>query len=354
MDEGRKPQRITRTAKDPVRLRRTIVVMMSGQGQTVRDITSSLQVSEDYVRDVIHAFNERGFDALNPKWSGGRPPAVDDTTRQKVVAMAKTDPQALGLPFSCWSLIKLSAHLAREKIATVGREAVRRILRAEKVTFQTTTTWKASNDPDFIAKMLRVLDLYDHPPADGRVVCFDEFGPLNLLPRKGKAWRPQRHPHRLRATFNRTGGIRHMLAALDLTTGHMTYRIKARKRWQEFLDLLALLRNRYPDQRLYVILDNFSPHKRAEVTTWCDENDVELVFIPTYASWLNWIEAEFAALRYFALNGTDHRSHTEQGQAISAYIRWRNANTEPKRRFAINSKIRSPGWQANYRAKVSC
>ena len=60
MDEGRKLARITRTSKDPVRMRRAIVVMMSGQGQTVRDITSLLQVSDDYVRDVIHAFNERG------------------------------------------------------------------------------------------------------------------------------------------------------------------------------------------------------------------------------------------------------------------------------------------------------
>jgi hypothetical protein len=59
MDEGRKLQRISRTAKDPVRLRRAIVVMMSGQGRTVPDITSLLPVSEDYVRDVIHAFNER-------------------------------------------------------------------------------------------------------------------------------------------------------------------------------------------------------------------------------------------------------------------------------------------------------
>jgi hypothetical protein len=31
-----------------------------------------------------------------------------------------------------------------------------------------TKTWKASTDPDFIAKMRRVLDLYDHPPAGGR------------------------------------------------------------------------------------------------------------------------------------------------------------------------------------------
>ncbi|MEU7479808.1 hypothetical protein AB0A63_27715 [Lentzea sp. NPDC042327] len=30
--------------------------------------------------------------------------------------------------------------------------------------------------------MHRVLDLYDHPPADGRVICADEFGPLNWPP----------------------------------------------------------------------------------------------------------------------------------------------------------------------------
>lgn len=73
MEEGRKLQRITRTVKDPVKLRRAIVVMMSGQGRSAPDITSLMQVGEDYVRDVIHAFNERGFDALDPKWSGASP-----------------------------------------------------------------------------------------------------------------------------------------------------------------------------------------------------------------------------------------------------------------------------------------
>jgi hypothetical protein len=41
----------------PVKLRRAIVVLMSGQGRAVRDITSLMQVSADYLRDVIHAFN---------------------------------------------------------------------------------------------------------------------------------------------------------------------------------------------------------------------------------------------------------------------------------------------------------
>jgi hypothetical protein len=40
---------------------------------------------------------------------------------------------------------------------------------------------------------------------------------------------------------------------------------------------------------------------------------------------LNWIEAEFAALRYFARGGTDHRTHEEQNAAIGSYVCWRNA-----------------------------
>ncbi|MEU1550645.1 transposase [Nocardia sp. NPDC005745] len=65
------------------------------------------------------------------------------------------------------------------------------------------------------------------------------------------------------------------------------------------------LRARWPGERLYLIVDNFSPHKRAEIRAWAAVSDVELVYLPTYSSWLNWIESEFAALRYFALNGTD-------------------------------------------------
>ncbi|WP_331756064.1 helix-turn-helix domain-containing protein [Streptomyces sp. NBC_01643] len=43
---------------------------MSAQGQTAKDITSLMQVGEDYVRDIIHAFNERGFDALDQNGAG--------------------------------------------------------------------------------------------------------------------------------------------------------------------------------------------------------------------------------------------------------------------------------------------
>jgi hypothetical protein len=49
--------------------------------------------------------------------------------------------------------------------------------------------------------------------------------------------------------------------------------------------------------------------------------------VPANASLLNRIECHFTALRYFALNGTDHRSHEEQNSMIHRYIAWRNRHT---------------------------
>jgi hypothetical protein len=36
------------------------------------------------------------------------------------------------------------------------------------------------------------------------------------------------------------------------------------------------------------------------------------------------------ALRYFTLDGTDHRSHKEQNSMIRRYIIWRNRNAQDK------------------------
>ncbi|GGN93966.1 transposase [Nocardia rhizosphaerihabitans] len=66
-----------------------------------------------------------------------------------------------------------------------------------------------------------------------------------------------------------------------------------------------------------------------------------------YSSWLNRIECEFAALRYFALNGTDHRTHATQDAAIGDYIRWRNHHARPIRDFAVGSKIQGPDYLTN-------
>jgi transposase len=213
-------------------------------------------------------------------------------------------------------------------------------------------TYKQSNDPDYEQKKNRVLELYDI--ADGKVkpkrhdpkvvICMDEFGPLNIFPRPGKQWAPTvsrndpgspEHPRRRRrrATYKRDKGVRHLLAALDLMTDKMYGHVKTTKNRTTFLAFCRYLRSLYPPEvRIAIVLDNYSPHlstnRDDRIGVWAKANNIEFAYVPTDASWLNRIECQFTALRYFALDGTDHRSHDEQNSMIRRYIAWRNRNTD--------------------------
>lgn len=249
---------ITRRTREPVKLRRAMIVQMSAQGRSVGDIAELTAFSERYIREVIHTFNEEGFAALDPKWSGGRPRTSSDAARREIRRIALSRPQDLGEPFTTWSLAKLRDHLVdNQVVADLSVEGLRGIVDGYGIIFQATKTWKASPDADFEAEKNRILALYDDPPADARVVCVDEFGPLNLQPHAGHGWYEAGEPARLRATYTRPHGVRHLFGALDLASGQLVYRIRDRKRWREFLAFLKVLRARWPDERLYVVCDEF-------------------------------------------------------------------------------------------------
>jgi transposase len=131
--------------------------------------------------------------------------------------------------------------------------------------------------------------------------------------------------------------VQHLLAAYDLKEDRLYAHMKPRKRWREFIQFLRYLRNIF-DDKLYIILDNFSPHKKAEIKAYAKENDIELVFLPTNASWLNRIECEFTALRKFALENSNYQTKKEQGRAIRRYIIWRNKHPKDQRLLDVKKR----------------
>ena len=364
-DEGRRLVRIVRRGSGSVvTWRRAQMVLLSAQGMDAAGIAKVAFTSEDRVRDVIRNFNSDGFSSLYPKYKGGHPPKFTLAQRRDIKKIAKSKPAEHGLPFSTWSLAKLADFLVAEGVVEdISHEGLRTLLREEGVSFQRIKTWKASADPQYAEKKARVEHLY--AIADGEVVpdpgepevifCVDEFGPLNLQPRPGRQWaavsgngkEPGREPRpRMRATYTRTQGVRHLFAAYELGEDKLFGHVKPRKTRTRFLEFCRYLRSLYPPAtRIAIICDNFSPHlttrKDGRVGAWAAANNVEIAYTPTNSSWLNRIEAQFTALRYFALDGTDHASHKEQASMIRRYIIWRNnhAYDERLRRVVTRANV---------------
>jgi hypothetical protein len=73
--EGNRLVRIVRRSSGSVATwRRAQMVLLSVQGLDVAGIATVTFTNSDRVREVINNFNAAGFDALYPKYAGGRPP----------------------------------------------------------------------------------------------------------------------------------------------------------------------------------------------------------------------------------------------------------------------------------------
>ena len=357
-DEGQRLLRIIRRGTGSVvTWRRAQMLLLSAQGMDAAKTAEVSFTSADRVRDVLHNFNADGFASLYPKYGGGRPKTFTLPERREIKKIAKSKPAEHGLPFSTWSLVKLADFLVAEGVVEdISHEGLRALLREQGVSFQRLKTFKDSNDPDFETKQGRVLELY--AIADGHtkpgkgdptvVICIDEFGPLNLQPHPGRQWARRgdcegARRRRRRATYKRPHGVRHLLAAYDLSRDRLYGHIKPRKGRTEFLAFCRYIRSLYPPEvRLALVMDNFSPHLSTKtdsrVGDWATDNNIELAYVPFYASWLNRIEAQFTGLRYFALDGTDHPSHKAQGRMIRRYIAWRNRNAHDRELRRIVNK----------------
>ena len=351
-EEGNRLLRIIRRGSGSVvTWRRAQIVLLAAQGMPATRIAAVVFSDPDTVREVIRNFNRDGFDSLYPRYRGGRPRTFTLPERQQVKRIALSVPTDLGQPFATWSLAKLADYLVAEGVVTdISHEGLRQLLREEDVSFQALRTWKRSNDPAFEEKKNRILELYaiadglakPGPGDPSVVVCLDEFGPLNLQPQPGgKAWAPRCKPRRIRATYTRPHGVRHLLCALDVGSDLLIGQLEQRKTRAEFLAFCTTTRARYPGTlRLAFVLDNFSPHKGDEVRAWAAANNVELAYTPHYASWLNRIEPQFKGLRYFCLSGTDHPDHDTQARLIHAYINWRNDHRDdPKLRHLTRREL---------------
>lgn len=337
--EGARLKSISKRAKYQAKRQRAMIVLASATLMSAPEIARLMRTDESHVRKVIHAFNEEGFSALDPDYRGGRPKKTTPCERDRIVAVARARPDTQGVPLTRWSLSKLAPQLAQIGIS-LSREALRQLLIDAGLSHQRTRSWKWSPDPEFRAKAERVLCLYRAKPEDGVVVCFDEMGPIQLIPHHGSAWMPRRLPGRLRATYKRPHGVRYLFAAYDVHSDRLHGRLREHKNAGEVLAFLRQIRMRYEAKlRIYLVMDNLSTHKTEAIRKWAENNNVELVFTPTYASFLNRIECHFWAIGEFVVKNADYPDWETLATAMAEHIRYRNGPHRDRRLIQAERRL---------------
>lgn len=338
-EEGARLKQVSKRAKYQSKRQRAMILLASSTGMPAPQIAAVVRSDESHVRKVIHAFNERGFSSLDPDYRGRRPKKTTPAERDRIVSVARARPDTQGVPLTRWSLPRLKLHLAGMGIF-LSEETLRQTLIGAGLSHQRTRSWKWSPDPDFQAKSERILSLYREKPEDGVVICFDEMGPIQLIPHQGRGWAPVKRPERLRATFKRPHGVRYLFGTYDIHDDRLSGELETHKNAEVVLDSFRKLRMRYdPELRIHLVMDNLSTHKTQDIREWAADSNVELVFTPTYASYLNRIECHFWAINEFVIKNADYPDWNTLAEAMAAHIRYRNGPHRDQRLLKAERRL---------------
>ncbi len=197
--ERRTLHRMKRQRTNHVNACHARVILLSAGGVGNREIARLVGYTADWVRKIIHRFNQQGLAAVQwyPYWLVRGPRKFFADVVEQIAEVALSSPRSL-IGMNQWSLSKLREYLIHQNILpAISLQWLRQLLRQHGIRWRRTKTWKESTDPEFWPKYRRIRRLYGHRPRGGRRLCIDQFGPLNLQPRvrpvPGQAG-PQRRP----------------------------------------------------------------------------------------------------------------------------------------------------------------
>ena len=224
-----------------------------------------------------------------------------------------------------WSTRTLAAELG------TTRSLVHRVWQAAGLKPHLVKTFKVSNDPRFVEKVVDVVGLYLDPPEHALVLCVDEKSQIQALDRTQKSL--PMFPGRLGTTTHdyKRNGTTTLFAALNVFEGTVIGTCMSGHRHQEFIRFLRQIDDKTPpDLDLHLIVDNYATHKHPKVKNWLARHKrFHMHFIPTSSSWLNLVERWFRDITDKRIRREAFRSVDELVRVIMDYVDHNNTHAKP-------------------------
>jgi transposase len=293
----------------------------------------------DTVYDWVDRYKAEGFEGLFIKPGRGRKPAYADehdeegVAREELLHLVRREPRQFGVERSRWTLAALRQ--VCDWLGDCTLPGVWQILDRLGIHYKQARSYIHSPDPNYEAKLqdvdIRIGQAKQNP--DSYVVLFQDELTYYRQPTLAKAYEEVGKIQPLARRSHESNTQRRIAATLDVLSGRVTYLQRSKIGVKALVDFYQQVHQVYSDvETIYMVQDNWPIHFHPDVlaalrpqelkwpvhvpSNWPDEPTpraryldlpIELVQLPTYASWTNpteklwrWLKQEVLHLHRYA------------------------------------------------------
>lgn len=145
-----------RVTQDVREYQRLLMVLLSYEGKSVKEISQVVRESDDTVRRWLKRYNSEGLNGLADAPRSGAPRKVSAAYRAEVVRVVRMRPRSLEQPYNLWTLERLVEYMAVQTGVRVGCETVRRVLAEAEIVMSRPHHKVSSPDPEYEVKKRRL------------------------------------------------------------------------------------------------------------------------------------------------------------------------------------------------------
>jgi len=301
---------------------RAKIILMAADGKMNKEIVAALGTDAQTVKRWRVRFVEQRLSGISkdaPR--GGRKPEARNRMALKIIEKTtKNKPKNA----THWTTRTLAKELG------TSHSMVHRVWRAAGLKPHRTKTFKLSNDPHFVEKLLDVVGLYLDPPEHALVLCADEKSQIQALDRTQPGLPLKKGRCGTMTHDYKRNGTTTLFAALEMAEGKLIGTCMNKHRHQEWLKFLRLIDQKTPQELdLHLIVDNYRTHKHEKVQKWLAKHPrFHIHFIPTSSSWLNLVERWFRDLTDKRIRRGVFTSVKDLVGQIISYIEEHNTNPQ--------------------------
>ncbi|MCR8560158.1 IS630 family transposase [Mucilaginibacter sp. BJC16-A38] len=299
----------------------------------------------------IDAYRTGGLAGLvtKPNYQSAKAAAAVTQRSAWIMQLMHETPQLHGFNKTAWTTTALAAAYRNLHGSKMCCSNASRYLKRLGYTYKSSRRALTSNDPHYTEKLQKIKDILGGLENDEKFFSIDEYGPVGMKLKPGWSYMKDNEQQKTISQIQRCRGFIICIAALELSQNQVTHFFALQKTSAEIIKLVDLLTLQYKDQRtLYLSWDDVSFHKSKAVKehlvllnteTYRTENNspaVELVPLPSCATFLNVIESVFVGMARSTISNSDYSGPEECKQAIERYFLERNRHFRENPKHAGN------------------